>query len=194
MKNTLNTLEQYLALERQGQEKHEYFQGYVFLMAGGSPNHSLIATNLSWLLGNALTQRPCRVYGNDLQVFIKNKELVTYPDVSVVCGPLEYAEEDRNLVTNPLVIVEVLSPSSANYDQITKFNLYKGLDSCEDYVLVDSRRMNVIYFHKLAPNQWVQQIYTQPQEVLSVQSLNIELTLAQIYVKVEFDPEPIPLR
>ncbi len=190
----LYSLEQYLTLERQSQEKHEYFQGQIYLMAGGSPNHSLIANNISWHFNNALVQKPCRVYNSDLEVYVKSKDLATYPDVSVVCGPLEYAKEDRNLVTNPLVIVEVLSPSTASYDQTTKFNLYKGLDSFEDYILADSRSMNVIYFHKLGPNQWVQQIYTQPQEIIAVQSLSIELTLAQIYTKVEFDPEPIPLR
>lgn len=188
------TLEQYLNLERQSQEKHEYFQGQIYLMAGGSPNHNLIAHNISWHFNNALAQKPCRVFGSDLKVFIKSKELVTYPDVFVICGSLEYAVEDRNMVTNPLVICEVLSPSTAGYDLNTKFNLYKSLDSFEDYLLADSRSMNVIYFYKLGPNQWVQQIYTQPQETVTVQSLDIELTLAQIYAKVEFDPEPLPLR
>lgn len=145
------------------------------------------------LLGNALENQPCRVYNSDLQIWIKAYNLVTYPDVSVVCGEVEYAEEDRNLVTNPLVIGEVLSPSTATYDQTTKFNLYKGLDSLEDYLLVDSRTINVIYFHKLGPNQWVQQVYSRLDQTIAVQSLGIELTLAQIYAKVNFESEPPPL-
>jgi Uma2 family endonuclease len=188
------SLKQYLDLEKQSREKHEYFQGRVYQMAGGSPNHSLIASNLSHLLGNALEERPCRVYNSDLQIFVKSKDLVTYPDVSVVCGDLAYAEEDRNLVTNPLVIAEVLSPSTASYDQTTKFNLYKGLDSLEDYLLMDSRSMSVVYFHKLGPNQWVQQIFAQPQDNFTLQSLNVELSLARIYTKVEFDQDSQLLR
>lgn len=188
------SLKEYLALEQQSREKHEYFQGRVYLMAGGSPNHSLIASNLARLLGNALEDQPCRVYNSDLQIFVKSQELVTYPDVSVVCGETVYTGEDRNLVTNPLVIAEVLSPSTASYDQTTKFNLYKGLDSLEDYLLVDSRSMSVIAFHKLGPNQWVQQIFTQPQETFGLQSLNVELSLARLYAKVEFDQDSLPLR
>jgi Uma2 family endonuclease len=187
-------LEQYMALEKKSREKHEFFQGRIYLMAGGSPNHSLIASNLSRQLGNALEERPCRVFSSDLQVYVKNKDLVTYPDVSVVCGDLAYAGNDQNLVTNPLLIAEVLSPSTAGYDQTTKFNLYKGLDSLEDYLLVDSRTMNVIYFHKLGPNQWVQQIFSQPEDTFRLQTLEIELSLARIYAKVEFDPTNQTLR
>ena len=188
------SLEKYLAFEKQSREKHEFFQGLVYQMAGGSPNHSLIASNLSRQLGNALEDLPCRVYSSDLQIFVKSKDLVTYPDVSVVCGDVEYAEEDRNLVTNPRVIAEVLSPSTASYDQTTKFNLYKGLDSLEDYLLVDSRSMSVVYFHKLGPNRWVQQIYTQPKETFTLESLSVELSLARIYAKVEFNQDSQPLR
>ena len=188
------SLKQYLDLEKQSREKHEYFQGRIYQMAGGSPNHSLIASNLSRLLGNALEERPCRVFNSDLQVYVKSKDLVTYPDVSVVCGEVAYAGEDRNLVTNPLVIAEVLSPSTASYDQTTKFNLYKGLDSLEDYLLVDNRSLSVIYFHKLGPNQWVQQIFTLPQDTFTLQSLGVELSLARIYAKVEFDQDSLPLR
>lgn len=190
----LITLEQYLTLERQDQSKHEYFQGRIYLMAGGSPNHSLIAGNLVRLLGNLLEEQACRVYNSDLQILVRSKELVTYPDVSVVCGEVEYAREDPNLVTNPLLIGEVLSPSTASYDQTTKFNLYKELDSFEEYLLVDSRNINVIYFHKLGPNQWVQQIYSERNEVVFLSSLKIEISLAQIYAKVEFDVKPLPLR
>ncbi|MBN9393214.1 MAG: Uma2 family endonuclease [Chloroflexi bacterium] len=188
------SLEKYLALEKTSREKHEFFQGRLYLMAGGSPNHSLIATNLSRQLGNALEERPCRVFSSDLQVYVKSKDLVTYPNVSVVCGDLTYAGDDRNLVTNPLLIAEVLSPTTAGYDQTTKFNLYKGLDSLEDYLLVDSRTMSVIYFHKLGLNQWGQQIFSQPEDTFRVQSLGIELSLARIYAKVEFDPDNQTLR
>lgn len=190
----LYSLEEYLAMERQSSEKHEYFQGRIYLMAGGSPNHSLIASNLNRLLGNALEDRPCRVYTSDLQVLVKANGLVTYPDVSVVCGPVEYAKSSGNLVTNPNLIVEVLSPTTSGYDQTTKFNLYKGLETLEDYLLVDSRSVNVIYYHKVGVNQWMQQTYNRLDETVEIKSQDVELALASIYSKVDFDSEPLPLR
>lgn len=187
------TLEQYFELERNSDEKHEFYQGQIYLMSGGTPYHSLIASNIARNLGNTL-KKPCKVFNSDLQVYVKSNGLVTYPDVSVICGSLDYAKEERNAVTNPVIIVEVLSPSTARYDEKTKFNLYKGLDSFEDYLLADSREMNVTYYHKIGPNQWVQEIYTKPQDEVVIRSKNVVLTLEQIYDQVEFDPEPIPLR
>ncbi|MEI7553966.1 Uma2 family endonuclease [Candidatus Chlorohelix sp.] len=192
--NRYYTLEEYLSLEKQSLEKHEYYKGNIYLMAGGTPNHSLISSNLNRVLGNALEDRPCRVYTSDLQILVKAHGLVTYPDVSVVCGAVEHTSEDSNLVTNPILIVEVLSPSTASYDQTTKFHLYKGLASLVDYVLVDSRGVNVIYFHKLSFNEWVQRVYTDLGEVVVFESLQIEVPLERIYAKVEFDSAPRLLR
>jgi Uma2 family endonuclease len=192
--NRYYSLEEYLSREKQSSEKYEYYKGHIYLMAEGNPNHSLIASNLNRVLGNALEDRPCRVYTSDLQILVKAHGLITYPDVSVVCGPVEHAAEDSSLVTNPTLIVEVLSPSTASYDQTTKFHLYKGLVSLTDYVLVDSRGVNVTYYHKLRPNEWVQRVYTGLGEVVVLESLQIEVPLERIYAKVEFDPEPRLLR
>lgn len=139
--------EAYVLLEEDSPIKHEFLGGVVWAMAGGSPEHAGIAANVSRLLGNQLHGRKCRVFTSDLRVRVKATGLATYPDVTIVCGSLELDPEDpkQHTVTNPIVIAEVLSPSTEDYDRGEKLEHYRQIPSLEMVLLVahDARRVDV---------------------------------------------------
>jgi Uma2 family endonuclease len=118
------TPEQYLEIERQAELKSEYYEGEIFAMSGGSPEHSLIAANVISDLHSQLRGKPCRVYTSDLRVHA-SEALYTYPDVTVVCGALQFSDEHRDSVTNPTLIIEVLSPTTEAWDRGGKFEQYR---------------------------------------------------------------------
>lgn len=139
--------DEYLRLEEMSPVKHEFLDGLVWAMAGGSPDHARVAANVSTSLGLQPRDRPCTVFSSDLRVRVKETGLATYPDVSVVCGRLEMDPDDpkRHTVINPKVIVEVLSPSTEAYDRGEKLSHYKRVPSLIDVVLIahDRRRIEV---------------------------------------------------
>lgn len=139
------TYDEYLALEARSETKHEYVRGEMLAMAGGTPEHAALATAMAIALGIALRGRPCRVYSSDLRVRVRETDLATYPDVTVVCGRLETADDDRHAAANPIVLVEVLSESTEAHDRGTKFAHYRHLASLREYVLVaqHERRIEV---------------------------------------------------
>jgi Uma2 family endonuclease len=138
---------EYLRLEEASTVKHEFLEGHVWAMAGGTPDHAAVAVNVSTLLATQLRERPCRVFGSDLRIRVTATGLGTYPDISVVCGSLELDPEDPqgNTVVNPTAIVEVLSPSTEAYDRGEKLAHYKRIPSLQEIVLVahDKRRLEV---------------------------------------------------
>jgi Uma2 family endonuclease len=139
------TYAEYLELEASSPLKHEWLRGRTYAMSGGTPEHSAIATNVIRSLGNQLEGRPCRVFTSDLRVRVPATGLATHPDVSVVCGRLENDQEDPNAATNPVVVVEVLSPSTEQYDRDEKFAHFRRLPSLRAYVLIshEERRIEV---------------------------------------------------
>ncbi len=139
------TYAEYVALEAASNLKHEFREGQIYAMAGGSPEHAALAAAVTRLLGNHLAGRPCRVYSSDLRVRVPATGLATYPDVSVVCGLLARDPGDRNTVTNPTLLVEVLSPNTEAYDRGGKFDHYRQLAALREYLLVaqDERRLEL---------------------------------------------------
>lgn len=138
------TFAEYVELERRSSEvKHEYVAGEIFAMAGGSVEHSALASALLGLVFGQLRGGPCRPHGSDLQISIRAAEVATYADLAVVCDPIERDAESPNHVTNPRVVVEVLSPSSERYDREQKRLYYQQLDSLREYVLVAQDRRHV---------------------------------------------------
>ena len=138
------TYEQYLAFERAANVRHEFFDGEIYAMAGGTPTHAAVSVNVSGLLREQLRGRGCQTYSSDLRVRVVETGLATYPDVTVVCGRPEL-DPDRHTVTNPVLVVEVLSPSSAAYDRGEKLEQYKLIPSLREVVLVahDERLVEV---------------------------------------------------
>lgn len=138
--------EEYLALERGSDTKHEYVNGEVYAMAGGSPEHARLQSRLSHLLGAALEGGPCTVFSSDLRVRNLETGRSTYPDVTVVCGPVETASDDADAVTNPTLLVEVLSRTTEAEDRGPKWAHYQRFASLREYVLVDQDEPQVEVF------------------------------------------------
>lgn len=173
--------EAYVALEQGSPIKHEFLAGVVWAMAGGSPEHAATAANIVRLLGNQLEGQRCRVFSSDLRVRVKATGLATYPDVTVVCGQLELDPEDPkgHTVVNPKMLVEVLSPSTADYDTGEKLDHYRQIDSLEVIMLVAHDAHSVDVWRRTATG-WDHQIVVEGGTI-EVAPLRAELSVAEIY-------------
>jgi Uma2 family endonuclease len=181
------TPEEYLALERKSLTKHEYHDGEIFAMAGTSREHSLIGGNLARAIGNQIEDRACEVHTSDLRVCVSATGLYTYPDVVVVCGVPELLDRELDTLLNPTVIAEVLSESTEAYDRGAKFRNYRRIPSLREYVLVAQDRMSVERYTRHG-DEWVLTEFTEPNQVLKLESIGCEVPLSRIYAKIEFPP------
>ncbi len=181
------TAEQYLALEREAEYKSEYFNGQIYAMSGASKDHVVIATNLIGELYAQLKGRPCRVYNSDMRVRVKPTGMYTYPDVTAICGEPHFDEQGDTL-TNPTVIIEVLSTSTEAYDRGDKFDHYRRLESFTDYVLVAQDKMQVEHFVRSGSSgdQWLLTKISSPDSALHLISIGCTVALRDIYNNVEF--------
>jgi len=182
------TVSEYLQREEDSLEKHEYRDGQIILMAGGTPDHSLIIANVIRELGNRLKGKPCHVYDGNLRIRIPRSVLYTYPEASVICGPREVDPNDTTgrSVMNPRLIVEVLSPSTEGYDRGEKFDLYRRLASLEEYVLVTQVTPRIESFFRQPDGTWLFAPYSGLQSIAKLRSLDIEFPLSEAYVGVAF--------
>lgn len=172
---------EYLALEEIAAVKHEFLDGHVWAMAGGTPAHAAVAANVIALLSAQLRGRPCRVFTSDLRIRVLATGLGTYPDVTVVCGRLETdpADPQGNTVTNPLVLVEVLSPSTAEYDRGEKLSHYQRIPSLGEVVLIahDERRLEV---WRREGDHWTLDVFRAGARA-RLASIESELDVAEVY-------------
>ncbi len=179
---------EYLARERAADFKSEYYDGEIVMMAGGTGNHSIISGNVHTLLNNALESKPCVVFNSDMRLQLARKQNYVYPDVMVVCGKIEYAEGRNDTFANPLVIVEVLSPSTYRQDFTKKFALYKALDSLQAYIMVDSEQVHAWCIQRDADSKlWHVEVSNKLREHVRINALDCALSLRRIYAKVQFD-------
>lgn len=148
------TLRDYLDIEEGSAVKHEYFDGEIYAMAGGTPEHAALAVAVSTALLTQLRGRGCRVYSSDLRIRILATGLASYPDVSVVCGPVHNDPDSPTTVTNPTLIVEVLSDGTEEYDRGEKFEHYKQIESLEEYVLVSHREPSIEVHRRDEHGRW----------------------------------------
>ena len=176
--------EEYLAAERLAPVKSEYVNGEVFAMAGASVQHVLIAANLVGELRAQLKGRDCRVFSADLRVKVSDSGLYTYPDVAVVCGPLVFDDDRQDTLLNPMVLIEVLSESTKDYDRGGKFELYRALDSLREYVLVAQDRPHVEHFLLQDDGRWLFEETNQPDASVALPSIGCVLALREVYDKV----------
>lgn len=183
---TFLTEEEYLAIERQAEIKSEYFAGEVFALAGASRRHNRIVTNLVVALDAQLRDRPCNVYSNDLRVKIPRAGLFTYPDVVVTCGEEFFVDQEKDVLLNPVIVIEVLSDSTEAYDRGKKFEYYQSIDSLRDYLLVSQSSLKVEQFTRQDEKQWLYSETHDAQEIIRIQSIECELKLEEIYRKVEW--------
>ena len=181
------TVEEYLAFERRSKIRHEYIDGEVFAMAGSKRNHSLIAGNAGTELAIQLRNKNCEVHFGDLRVEAGETTYV-YPDVTVVCGEVRLVPNIFDTLENPTVICEVLSKSTEARDRGEKSKSYRRLESLTDYVLISQNTMSVEHYVRQADGFWKLYEYTESNEKIVFESIGCELTLDEIYRRVEFPP------
>ena len=178
------SVEEYLALDRAAEVKSEYHDGEMFPMESASWIHSIIGFKIGAWLIRELHKTPCNVAGSSLRVRVSPTKYVL-PDIVVVCGKPALTDEVQDTLTNPKVIIEILSPSTMDYDFGEKFRLYRRLPSFEEYVLVSQDRARVETYRKTADKRWVLTIFEGLDSVAPIESLNVSLPLAEVYDGVE---------
>jgi Uma2 family endonuclease len=175
------TLDEYLSFEASSNVKHEYLDGKIYAMAGGSPEHAALAATVIGLLFPQLRGGPCRAHDADLRVRVPETGLLTYPDVTVVCGPRQQDALDKLAVNNPTLVVEVLSPSTEEYDRGEKFENYKRLSSLRQYVLVPhSGARSVEVWTRQASDVWTRAVLREG-EVASLESIGARLDVRELF-------------
>lgn len=175
----------YLRWERQAEWRSEYHAGQIFAMAGASRRHNRIVTNLSSALNVQLQPRPCNNYSSDMRVRIGHAERYVYPDIVATCGREEFEDDQQDVLLNPLLIIEVLSPSTEAYDRGDKFRYYQTIPSLREYVLVsqDHRRFQV--YRKQLDGRWLDESLSSSPLILRLESVDCVLTEAEVYAKVD---------
>lgn len=176
------SLEQYLAIDL-GDTKHEYVDGTVHAMAGGTPEHAAIAANIIGHLRTALRDRPCQIYTSDARIAVEATDLRTYPDVTVVCGEVQRADRGHSIV-NPLVLFEVTSDSSADWDRGGKFAHYRRIPALREYVVVHHLERAVEHHVRGPGDVWTLRDLG-PTGAVTLTSLDVSLPLDEIYLKLD---------
>ncbi|MBX2921111.1 MAG: Uma2 family endonuclease [Chitinophagaceae bacterium] len=171
---------EYLEWERSVQQKHEYYQGEVFAMAGAGKRHNKIYSNLFGRLAALLQGNACQPYGSDLRIHIPENTLFTYPDISIICRDI-VDEGDEEYVVEPSVIIEILSPSARGYDRGEKFRLYRDIPSLKEYILIDSESIAIEAFRINTATHWELEEYRSLKEALLIRTVELILPLADIY-------------
>jgi Uma2 family endonuclease len=187
------TEEEYLRMERISEERHEYYKGEIFrmhgygdllAMSGAGDNHNEIFSSLFGELASQLKGKKCRPYGPDMRMNIPGNTLYTYPDITIYCkSPVDIPGGD--IATNPTVIIEILSPSTRNYDMGGKFDLYRDIPTLKEYILVDSMAIRVYAFRINSTNHWELEEYKTIEETLSIKTVQVNIPLKDIYEEVK---------
>lgn len=181
------SIEEYLEMENASTEKHEYYKGEVFAMSGAKVQHVIIAGNLFGNLREKLKGKPCKPLNTDLRIHIQENTLFTYPDISIVCGEIITLNDDDYNVLNPTVIIEILSPSTKNYDRGEKFKLYRDIPTLKEYILVDSESVHIEAFRLNATNHWELEEYNGINDLLEIKAINEAVLISEIYEGVKFE-------
>jgi len=172
---------EYLEMENASLEKHEYYEGEVFAMSGAKVKHVKITDNILTILKQKLKGKSCQPFGSDLRIHVEANTLFTYPDISIICGDILTLNNDDYNVLNPAVLIEVLSPSTKNYDRGEKFKLYRDIPTLKEYVLVDSESIHVEIFRLNSNRHWELEEYNKDADSILIQAIDTSLSLAEIY-------------
>jgi Uma2 family endonuclease len=182
------TLEEYLELDRTSEERLEFWDGEVFCMSGVSDEHDAIEGNLNAFLRSQIRERGCRVFLANMRIKVPSAPPYRYADLSVVCGKIEFEEIGGvDTLTNPQLIIEVLSPSTEAYDRGEKFTHYKSVPTLREYLLVAQHRPHVTRLYKQDDGMWVHTDVNEMESTLTLTSLGCDLPLSEIYAGVGFD-------
>ena len=181
------TIEEYLEMEKASTEKHEYFLGEIFAMSGAGFNHNLIFSNVFGVLAHKLKGSKCIPFGSDMRMNIPENTLFTYPDISIYYNGLTHSDVDEDTSILPTAIIEILSPSTRNYDRGKKFMLYKDIPSLKEYIMIDSEWVWVQAFYIDDKNNWKLNEHKEISDTLTLISMGFEVALSDIYDHVRFD-------
>ncbi|MEH1888152.1 MAG: Uma2 family endonuclease [Nostoc sp.] len=181
------TPEEYLELEEAADYKSEYIDGQIISMAGGTANHNRIAGNFYAVLNFAFRQQEYEVFNSDMRLWIHQKRIYTYPDVTVIASEPEFFNNRTDIITNPQVIVEVLSKSTKNYDREDKFQAYRTISTFQEYLLIDQTRIRVDQFSKIGKKQWTLREYDEEDQAIALVTVPFEISLQDLYNKVKFE-------
>ncbi len=180
------TVEDYFFVEVGSPIKHEYFGGEVYAIAGGTRVHARVATNVLTTLSESLRGTPCEAFTSDMRVMTPSG-LYTYPDASVVCGEVHViGGEERATLLNPVVLMEVLSDSTREYDCGEKFEMYRSISALRDVVLIEQSKPRVEHRHRARAEEWISRVFDALDQTVSLESIGVELPLARIYERVDF--------
>jgi Uma2 family endonuclease len=182
------TEEEYLEIERATEFRNEYYDGHMYVMSGGSATHAFIIGNLMGALHNALREKPCRIASSDFRVRVPPERFYTYPDIVVVCDPIQLFQKDTLL--NPVLLIEVLSPSTESRDRGFKFDRYRAIDSLQEYALVSQFEPHVEVFRRHEAGKWLFSVFKGLETTCTFESIGVTVPLSEIYRKVEFENEP----
>lgn len=183
------TLEEYFALELASEEKYEYFDGEIFNMSGASPAHERVVMNITINLSLALRGHPCLLFSSNVRVKVPSASPYRYPDLTALCDEPRYEKIGGiEALTNPSVIIEVLSDSTEAYDRGDKFTAYKSIESFSEYLLIAQHRPHVTHYVKGANGGWSYEEINELDAAVHVHALGCELNLRDVYENVEFPP------
>lgn len=175
------SIAEYLQLENEALEKHEYYKGEIFAMSGAGARHNIISVNIIVSLGNSLKAKTCQPYGSDMRIHIPENTLFTYPDISVICGDIINPAEDENSAMNPTIIVEILSPSTRNYDRGVKFMLYRAIPTLKEYILIEAESIHVEQFAINKEGLWQLKEFSNNEDQITLESFGVKLLLKDVY-------------
>ena len=183
---TISTAQEYLAWDVESDLRHEYCNGEIVPMTGGTPAHNEIAATLIFLLKTALRKQPYSIFVTDQRLWIPEVDAYTYPDVMVTARPLELKPDRRDTVLNPLLVAEVLSHATEKNDRGDKFAAYRTIPVFQDYVLIAQDRPQVERYCKQGEDQWLFTEYRDLGATFTLQSVGVEIALADLYEAIEF--------
>ncbi len=186
-KSPIFTVESYLDFERIQIDRHEFLDGSVYAMAGESPNHSTICFNLNTIIGLQLRGKKCRGFSPNMKIATNEKGLYSYPDLAVICGQPTFYDGTKDVITNPTLIVEVLSPSTESYDRGEKYLRYTNqIETLQNYILISQNKFLVEVFTREDNGGWEKTEFSGVEAVCKIDSIECEIPLAELYDLVEF--------
>lgn len=183
------TPQEYLEFERKSEEKHEYFDGEIFAMAGAKRRHNLANSNFSGIIWQHLKGKSCESYSNDMRVFIPSTGLYTYPDLVVVCGEPNFQDDVFDTLLNPSLIIEVLSETTETYDRGKKFQHYRSIETLHEYVLVSTDEARIEKFEKTGDGFWFLSEAVGIEAEIPLNSIECKVSLSEVYDKIDFSIE-----
>jgi Uma2 family endonuclease len=188
------TLEEYLELDKNSDERLEYWDGEIFSMSGVSDEHDQIEGNLYLLLRLRLAGRNCRPFLANMRIKVPAMPPYRYGDLSALCGKAKFEEIGGvDTLTNPMLIIEVLSKSTMAYDRVDKFTAYKSIPSLREYLLVEQHRPHITQFIKRDDGEWIHREYNDLNDVVKLESVGCEFSLSEVYQNVSFKSLGLPL-